>query len=39
MKWFKGKQVNKQDIDEEKAIEIGRNSENYIATTKIEWEE
>ena len=24
---------------EEKAIEIGRNSENYIATTKIEWEE
>ena len=24
---------------EEKAIEIGRTSENYIATTKIEWEE
>lgn len=24
---------------EEKAIEIGRNSENYIATVKIEWEE
>lgn len=24
---------------EEKAIEIGRNSENYIATIKIEWEE
>lgn len=24
---------------EEKAIEIGKTSENYIATTKIEWEE
>lgn len=24
---------------EKKAIEIGRTSENYIATTKIEWEE
>lgn len=24
---------------EEKAIEIGRTSENYIATTKIKWEE
>ena len=24
---------------EEKAIEIGRTSENYIATTKIDWEE
>ena len=35
-----GQYVTSNPYDsEEKAIEIGRTSENYIATTKIEWEE